>query len=91
MSLPPYERPTKQTLGTSGPTFMRENGTSSAPIEKQGAIADRGNCAAGRRMPLIGGNGIPKKREMKEGPTMLLIIKGRFWEPTMFMKINELA
>jgi len=29
-----------------------------------------------------------KKREMKEGPTMLLITKGRFFEPTMFMKIR---
>jgi len=25
------------------------------------------------------GVGIPKNREMKEEPTMLLIIKGRFW------------
>jgi len=32
----------------------------------------------------------PENREMKEGPTMLLIRKGRFWEPTMLM-INKLV
>jgi hypothetical protein len=68
MSLPPYERRTKQTLGTSGPTFMRENGTSSTPTEKQGAIADRGSCVAGHRRPTFGGNRIPKKSR-NEGRT----------------------
>ncbi len=29
-------------------------------------------------------------REMKEEPTMLLIIKDRLWEPTMCMKTNKL-
>jgi len=38
-----------------------------------------------------GGKRFAKNREMKEGPTMLLIIKDRFWEPTMFMKTDELT
>ena len=32
-----------------------------------------------------------KNREMKEGPTILLITKDRFSEPTMFMKISGLT
>jgi hypothetical protein len=32
-----------------------------------------------------------KNRETKEEPTILLITKDRLWEPTMFMKINEIA
>ena len=35
--------------------------------------------------------GHPKNRKMKEGPTMLLIIKEMFWEPTVFMKTNLLV
>jgi hypothetical protein len=38
-----------------------------------------------------GGRGSEKNREMKDDPTMLLIIKGRFWEPTMLMKTSKLA
>jgi hypothetical protein len=34
---------------------------------------------------------LSKNREMKEGPTILLITKDRFSEPTMFMKTNKLA
>jgi hypothetical protein len=37
------------------------------------------------------GKQTPTNREMKEGPTMLLITKHRFWEPTMFMKTNHLT
>ena len=32
----------------------------------------------------------PKNRETKDEPTMLLIIKDRFWEPTMYM-INKVV
>ena len=32
-----------------------------------------------------------KNREMKEGPTILLIIKDRYWKPTMSMKTNKLT
>jgi hypothetical protein len=28
---------------------------------------------------------------MEEGPTILLITKDRFWEPTMLMKTNQIA
>ena len=38
-----------------------------------------------------GREGHLKNREMKEGPTILLIIKDWFWEPTMFMKTNEIV
>ena len=37
------------------------------------------------------GSETPKNRETKEEPTMLLIIKDRRPEPTMLMKISELA
>jgi hypothetical protein len=37
------------------------------------------------------GKGTPKNRETKEEPTMLLITKDRLWEPTMFMKTNNLV
>jgi hypothetical protein len=37
------------------------------------------------------GKGEQKNRETQEEPTMLLIIKERFWEPTMFMKIQDLT
>jgi hypothetical protein len=33
----------------------------------------------------------PKNREMKEGPTMLLITKDRFSEPTISMKTNKIS
>jgi hypothetical protein len=32
-----------------------------------------------------------KNRKMKKGPTILLITKDRFWEPTMLMKIKALV
>jgi hypothetical protein len=35
--------------------------------------------------------GTPKKREMKEGPTILLITNGLFWEPTMLMKTKRIS
>ena len=37
------------------------------------------------------GKALEKNREMKEGPTILLIIKDRFSEPTMFMKSKLLS
>jgi len=35
--------------------------------------------------------GLSKNREMKEEPTILLITKDRFWEPTMCMKTKYLS
>lgn len=32
-----------------------------------------------------------KNREMKEGPTILLITKGLLWEPTMLMKTKDIT
>jgi hypothetical protein len=37
-----------------------------------------------------GALGAPKKREMKEEPTILLTTKDRFLEPTMLMKTNQI-
>ena len=50
-----------------------------------------------RRLPLNDGMALgsneperkaQKNREVKEGPTILLITKDRSWEPTIFMKMN---
>jgi hypothetical protein len=38
-----------------------------------------------------GGKRASKNREMKEEPKISLITKGRFGEPTMLMKTNEIA
>jgi hypothetical protein len=41
-------------------------------------------------VPMPPGN-FQKNREMKEGPTMLLITKHLFWEPKMLMKTTKLS
>src|SRR5215469_4922857 len=51
--------------------------------DARGAGEGRGGRTEGRTLK--------KNREMKQGPTMLLKIKDRFWEPKMSMKIKCLA
>jgi hypothetical protein len=48
---------------------------------------DLPTCCSGSKRKKHG-PGTLKNREMKEGPTMFVITKGRFREPTMLMKIN---
>jgi hypothetical protein len=46
-------------------------------------------CGRGRGRKEQAGKRTPRNREMKEGPTMLLITKDRLPEPTMFMNTNQ--
>jgi hypothetical protein len=48
-------------------------------------------CLVGSGWRFEVGRGSEKNRETKEEPTMLLIIKDRLWEPTMFMKTKLLT
>jgi hypothetical protein len=56
------------------------------------AVSRSGNLLSrfGAKGETSPGRGRPKNREMKECPTMLLITKALFSEPTMLMKTNEI-